>query len=358
MNSASRREITLPSKSRKAGDTGQARPQNIQELARIAGVSAATVSRALAGSGKISPATRDRIRKLADQLGFRPSSMARNLRTGRTGTIGVIVPLGHEKTQHISDPFFMTLLAHVADRLADRGYDLLLSRVVPNDPEWLSRQVDTGRVDGMIIVGQSNQSDVLNSVAQYYEPMVVWGAELPGQNYTSVGSDNRLGGRIAAEHLLSLGCRKLAFFGDPSVPEVEQRLAGFREALREKGGGAVGATLPVHFVPEKAREEISDFLDLAESLDGVFATSDTIGMTAIQALVERGRRVPEDVKVVGFDDLEISRRTSPPLTSIRQDLEAGADALVDLLFRKISGEPVESLQLEPTLAARGSTLTA
>jgi DNA-binding LacI/PurR family transcriptional regulator len=358
MNSVARRETRLPRKSRQAGDTRQARPQNIQELARIAGVSAATVSRALAGSGKISPATRERIRKLADQFGFRPSSMARNLRTGKTGTIGVIVPLGHEKTQHISDPFFMTLLAHVADRLADRGYDLLLSRVVPNDPEWLSRQVDTGRVDGMIIVGQSNQSDVLNSVAQYYEPMVVWGAELPGQSYTSVGSDNRLGGRIAAEHLLSLGCRKLAFFGDPSVPEVEQRLAGFREALREKGGGAVGATLPVHFVPEKAREEISDFLDLAESLDGVFATSDTIGMTAIQALVERGRRVPEDVKVIGFDDLEISRRTSPPLTSIRQDLEAGADALVDLLFRKMSGERVESLQLEPTLAARGSTLTA
>lgn len=343
-------------KAHKSGDAGQTRPPNIQELARIAGVSAATVSRALAGSGKISPATRERIRKLAGQLGFRPSSIARNLRTGKTGTIGVIVPLGHERTQHISDPFFMTLLAHIADRLADRDYDLLLSRVVPNDPEWLSRQVDSGRVDGMIIVGQSNQSDVLNSVARYYEPMVVWGAELPGQAYTSVGSDNRLGGRIATEHLLARGCRKLAFFGDPSVPEVEQRLAGFRDALRESGKGAVGATLPVHFVPEKAREEVSDFLDLAESLDGVFATSDTIGMTAIQALVERGRRVPEDVKVIGFDDLEISRRTSPPLTSIRQDLEAGAEALVDFLFRKIGGEKVASLQLEPTLAARGSTL--
>jgi DNA-binding LacI/PurR family transcriptional regulator len=150
----------------------------------------------------------------------------------------------------------------------------------------------------------------------------------------------------------------LAFFGDPSVPEVEQRLAGFRDALRESQNGAVGATLLVHFGPEKAREEIADFLDLAESLDGVFATSDTIGMTAIQALVERGRRVPEDVKVVGFDNLEISRRTAPPLTSIRQDLEAGADALVDLLFRKIAGEQVESVQLEPTLAARGSTLSA
>jgi DNA-binding LacI/PurR family transcriptional regulator len=346
----------LSSKSPKTGNAEQARPQNIQELARIAGVSAATVSRALAGSGKISPATRERIRKLADQLGFRPSSMARNLRTGRTGTIGVIVPLGHEKTQHISDPFFMTLLAHIADRLTEKGYELLLSRVVPNDPEWLARQVDAGRVDGMIIIGQSNQSDVLNNVARYYEPMVVWGAALPEQCYCSVGSDNRLGGRIATEHLLSLGCRKLAFFGDSSVPEVEQRLAGFRDALRERGGGAVGATLPVHFVPEKAVEEISGFLDLAESLDGIFATSDTIGMTAIQALAERGRGVPDDVKVIGFDDLEISRRTLPPLSSIRQDLEAGAELLVDLLFRKIAGEEVASVMLEPTLVVRGSTL--
>jgi len=351
-----RREVRLARKMPPTAETESGRPQNIQELADIAGVSAATVSRALAGTGKISPSTRERIRKLASELGFRPSSMARNLRTGRTGTIGVIVPLGHEKTQHISDPFFMTLLAQIADRLADRGYDLLLSRVVPHDPEWLSRQVDTGRVDGMIIVGQSNQSDVLNGVARYYEPMVVWGAALPDQLYTSVGSDNRLGGRVATEHLLSLGCRKLAFFGDPSVPEVEQRLAGFRDALRDSGSGAVGATLPVHFVPERAREEISDFLDLAESLDGVFAMSDTIGMTAIQALVERGRRVPEDVKVIGFDDLDLSRRTVPPLSSIRQDLEAGADALVDLLFRKIAGDKVDSAQFQPTLVARGSTL--
>lgn len=346
----------VPGKTQSDDRKNQAKPQNIQDLARIAGVSAATVSRALAGTGKISAKTRERIRELASELGFQPSTMARNLRTGRTGTIGVIFPLGHEKTQHISDPFFMTLLGHIADRLADRGYDLLLSRVVPHDPDWLSRQVGSGRVDGMIIIGQSNQSDVINSVARHYEPMVVWGAELPDQLYCSVGSDNRLGGRMATEHLLAQGCRKLAFFGDPTVPEVEQRLDGFRDALRDMGKGAVGATLPVHFVPEKAIEEISGFLDLAENLDGIFATSDTIGMMAIQALIERGRNVPGEVKVIGFDDLEIARRTLPPLSSIRQDLEAGADALVERLFLKIEGKPAQSVSLRPTLAARGSTL--
>ena len=338
-----------PGKSRK--------PQNIQDLAKIAGVSAATVSRALAGTGNISVGTRDRIRALAEEYDFRPSNMARNLRTGRTGTVGVIVPLGHEKTQHISDPFFMTLLGFIADRIADRGYDLLLSKVVPHDPEWLSRQVDTGRVDGMIIIGQSNQSDVINAVARYYNPMVVWGAALSEQAYSSVGSDNRLGGRIATEHLLSLGCRKLAFFGDPSVPEVEQRLNGFRDALREMNGEAAGATLPVHFAPEKSLEDIAGFLDLTDRLDGIFATSDTIAMTALQALQDRRRAVPEDVKIIGFDDLDLARRTVPSLSSVRQDLEAGADALVDLLFRKIAGETVESVMLQPQLVVRGSTVS-
>lgn len=333
------------------------KPQNIQDMAQIAGVSTATVSRALTGTGNISAATRQRIRALAEEFDFRPSNMARSLRTGRTGTIGVIVPLGHEKTQHISDPFFMTLLAFIADRLADRGYELLLSKIVPHDPEWLSRQVDRGRVDGMIIIGQSNQSDVINSVARYYDPLVVWGAEMPDQIYCSVGSDNRLGGRIATEHLLSLGCRKLAFFGDPSVPEVAQRLAGFRDALRHKGDGAVGTTLPVHFVPEQALEDISGFLDLADKLDGIFATSDTIAMTALQALQDRRRSVPDDVKIIGFDDLDLARRTVPALSSVRQDLEAGASALVDRLFRKMSGEAVESLSLQPQLVVRGSTVS-
>ena len=342
--------ITAP-----AGKGGPQRPQNIHELAKLAGVSAATVSRALAGTGKVSQATRERIRKLAAEHDFQPSTMARNLRTGRTGTIGVIVPLGHEKTQHLSDPFFMTLLGHIADRLADREYDLLLSRVVPSDPSWLRQLVDSGRVDGMIVIGQSNQAEVIDSVAQSYSPLVVWGAQMPGQRYCSVGSDNRLGGRMAAEHLLERGCRRLAFFGDPSVPEVEQRLQGFREALREFGQGAVSANLPVHFVPEKAIEEISGFLDLAESLDGIFAMSDTIGMMAVQALVERGRQVPKNVKVIGFDDLDVARRTLPPLSSIRQDLEAGADALVDLVFRRMRGEETNSVTLKPTLTARAST---
>jgi DNA-binding LacI/PurR family transcriptional regulator len=345
----------LARKSGSALPPSRSKPQNIQELARIAGVSSGTVSRALAGTGNLSAQTRDRIRALADELGFRPSSTARNLRTGRTGAIGVVVPLGHERTQHISDPFFMSLLGHIADNLVERGYDLLLTRVVPKDPAWLDVIVDSGRVDGVIVVGQSDQADVLDKVARRYDPLVVWGAKLENHHYSTVGSDNQLGGRLGTEHLLARGCRKLAFFGDPRVPEVEQRLQGFREAIKAAHPGPVGALVPVHFVPELALPAISEFLGIAEGVDGIFAASDTIAMMTIQALAERGRSVPEDVKVIGFDDLDIARHTLPPLSSVRQDLARGATALVDSLLRRLAGEPAGALTLEPVVVERSST---
>lgn len=345
----------MPRKPETEPSAQRPRPQNIQELASIAGVSTATVSRALAGTGKLSAATRDRIRKLARDLGFQPSNTARNLRTGKSGAIGVVVPLGHERTQHISDPFFMTLLGHIADLLVDRGYDLLLSRVVPNDPAWLNRIADSGRVDGLIVIGQSNQAEVLDAVARDYQPMVVWGAHLDDQHYCTVGTDNVLGGRLATEHLLAQGCRRIAFFGDPAPPEVAQRLQGFRDVLKSAGKEAVGGLLPVHFVPEMAREAISGYLDLAERLDGIFAASDTIALITIQALAERGRSVPGDVKVIGFDDLDITRHTVPTLSSIRQDLLAGAQALVAALFARMAGEACDSVFLQPLLVERGST---
>jgi len=344
----------LPPKTRPGSKTAGARPQNIQELARIAGVSTATVSRALTGAGHLSAATRERIQKLAAELQFKPSTTARNLRIGRTGAIGVVVPLGHERTQHLSDPFFMTLISYVADRLADQGYDALLSRVVPSDGDWLDRIAQSGRVDGIIVIGQSDQARVLDQTAKTYRPMVVWGSQIAGHAYHTVGSDNRLGGRMATEHLIAQGCRKLAFFGDPNAPEVEERLRGFRDAI-EAAEGVAGALLPVHFVPQMALTTISDYLGIADGVDGIFAASDTIAMMTIQALADRGRAVPADVKVVGFDDLDVARHTLPPLTSVRQDLDKGAKALVDTLLALLRDEDAPSVLLTPTLAPRAST---
>ena len=148
----------------------------LAQIAELAGVSVATVSRSLAGNPVIAQATRDRIVALAQEHGFQVNQAARNLRLKRTGAIGVVLPLGHESDQNLSDPFFMSLLGPLADAIANRGHDLLLSRVIPTDDRWLDRIVDAGRVDGVVLIGQSNQIKVIERVARRYRPMIVWGA--------------------------------------------------------------------------------------------------------------------------------------------------------------------------------------
>jgi DNA-binding LacI/PurR family transcriptional regulator len=332
------------------------RVRNITDLAFLAGVSAGTVSRALADSPLIAKKTRERIQALAREHDFRPNIMARNLRIKRAGAIGVLIPLGHETGQHISDPFFITLLGHLADVLTERGHDLLLSRVIPTNPDWLINVVDSGRVDGVILIGQSDQSHVIDKVAERYLPLVAWGAHLEGQVHCSVGTDNRKGGEAAARHLIERGAKRFAFFGDPVAPEIAERLEGTRIALAGAGLGDALRVLPAHLTAENAHPAIAQWLsEVDEVPDGIIAASDVIALSALRALGEQGYSVPDDVRVIGYDDLPLANQTMPPLTTVRQDMVAGAAHLVDLLFRRIGGERTESVVLEPGLIIRGSS---
>lgn len=326
----------------------------LAELARLAGVSISTVSRSLAGNPVIAATTRERIAALAQEHGFKINQSARNLRLKRTGSIGVVLPLGHEQQQHLSDPLFMSLLGPLADALTERGHDLLLSRVIPTNGFWLDAMVDSGRVDGVIVIGQSDQIDAIERVAQRYRPLVVWGAASPGRSQITVGSDNVMGGRIAAAHLLSQGRRRLAFFGASDVPEFAARQAGFNQALADVDDVHPPQMLPVHLTTEQSYAAIAEFLSGNPPPDGIVAASDVIAMSALRALAERGARVPHDVAVVGYDDVSIANHTSPPLTTIRQDVARGADTLVDLLFRRIAGEDLASVSMTPELVLRAS----
>ncbi len=284
--------------------TENARVKNIAELARIAGVSPGTVSRALTDTGLISQKTRERIKALAREHDFRPNIMARNLRIKRAGAIGVVIPLGHETGQHISDPFFMTLLGHLADTLTERGYDLLLSRVIPTSPDWLDNIVDSGRVDGVILIGQSNQAEAIDRVAERYLPMVAWGAQTADQVHCSVGTDNRKGGKLATQHLIERGCKRIAFLGDPTPPEIADRYAGCRDAMADAGLSDGLSMLPAHLTAESAYTSICEWLATMDGPpDGMFAESDVVAMAALRALAEAGYSAPQDVRVVGFDDL-------------------------------------------------------
>lgn len=335
-------------------DQGSGPLKSIADLARLAGVSVSTVSRALTGKGALNKGTRERIQALADRHGFRLNVAAQNLRLGRTGAIAVLMPLGHARGQQLSDPFFLTMLGYLADALTDRGYDLLLSRVLPDRDDWLDTFIRTGRTDGVIVIGQSDQGAVLASAAAKYRPLLVWGEQAPGDGPTTVGTDNVAGGRLAAQHLVDRGRRKLAFFGDVGVPEFDARHAGFLAGLPPELRDDV-VLVPSPVTPEASEEAARDWFAAGNRPDGIFAASDVVAMSLIAAAEQQGLHVPRDLSVIGFDDIPLARLARPPLTTIRQDIEAGAHHLVDLLFRRIGGEDAGSVQIAPELVVRESS---
>ncbi len=328
--------------------------RTITDLARLAGVSAGTVSRALAGNSLVNARTRERIQQLARAHGFQLNQMASNLRRQRTGVVGVAIPLGHDRRQQISDAFFMTLLGHLADELTEHGHDLMLRRVIPDrDEDWLARFTGSGMVDGLIVIGQSDQFARIEAAAAHYLPMVVWGNHQEGQRHCVVGTDNRLGGRLAAERLLAAGATKLAFFGDTAPIEFAARFAGASDVAAQAGVPIIACPTPL--AVDRMPGEIARHLARhASRIDGIFAATDTLAVACLKQLHERGLAVPERMRLVGFDDLPVAGQTTPPLTSIRQDIAAGARGLVDLLLRRLAGENTESLVLPPELVVRAT----
>jgi DNA-binding LacI/PurR family transcriptional regulator len=334
-------------------------PLKMSDIARLAGVSTSTVSRALAESPLIPAATRKQIQKIAADHGYVINQAAQRLRSSRTRTIGVTIPLGHEADQLISDPFFLHLLGHIADEVSARDCDLLLSRIPSPKTGWLSRHVQSQKADGYIVVGQSDQHEELNEAARAFLPLVVWGAHLPEQAYCSVGSDNVGGGRVATDALIQAGRRRIVFLGAAALPEVQMRLRGYETALQRAGIPLDPELIvPAHFTGDTALAAVQDLIARDVKFDGIFAAADLIAMSALRALQTSGMSVPRDVSIAGFDDLEIAEHAHPRLTSVRQDLKRGAATLVEFLFRRMAGEETPSATLPIQLIERDSITTS
>ncbi len=329
------------------------------DIARLAGVSVATVSRALGGSPLISAATRERIEALARSLDYSVNIGARNLRRGQNRTVAVVIPYDRVSRQHISDPFFLSMVGSLADALVERGCDMLLSRVDADNLDSVGDVVKTGVAIGVILIGQWRHHDQLNELAARRLPIVVWGAQLPQQRYCTVGGDNVAGGALATRHLLESGRRRIVFVGDPSLPEVAQRLQGHAESLAAAGiarDPALHADVP--FDANQARAAVMRLCEQGVDFDAVFACSDVLASAAMQALHLSGRQVPADVAVVGYDDIEWASHSSPPLTTLRQPIARAGAELVDVLLRTIDGEIVPPRTLEVELIVRASTRPA
>jgi len=327
------------------------------EVARRAGVSLSTVSRALSGSPLISEETRRLVRAAAEKLDYRVDAAGSSLRTGQTRTIGVVIPLAHAANQSFSDPFFLEILGAVADELSGCGYNMLLSKVTDDPRDWITHLARGRRADGVIVIGQSLHHESLNQIASTELPTVVWGARITGQRYLTIGSDNEAGGHDATAHLLSQGCRRILFLGDPAAPEVAARLEGHLRAMSAAGlERNPQLEVPVRFGNDTAYHAVGALLSAGIEFDGVVACSDVFAMSAMRALAERDRKVPADVAVVGFDDIAFAAFTTPPLTTIRQNCRAGARLLVENLLRLIRHETASSVVIPTELVVRASSL--
>lgn len=328
--------------------------RTLADLARLAGVTPGTVSRALAGKSIVNDATRERIEALAAQHNFQPNQMARRLRTQRTGVIGIALPLGHERRQHVSDPFFLTLFGHLADALTERGYDVMLSRIIPDAEDWLSRVVRSGMVDGVLLIGQSDQFDVIEAVAQDYRPLVVWGSHMPGQRHCAIGVDNFTGGRLIGERLIAQGATRIAFMGEIRTLEITERHRGLCAAATA-AGIAPPIQLDTHMASDVMGAEIAANLDrVSGAIDAIACASDVIARETVRTLAARGLSVPGDIRVTGFDDLPFTEQMVPSLTTVRQDLVTGSAAMIDALFARLDGRDAPSIEMVPELIVRDS----
>ena len=334
-------------------ERGRKRMQ-MADIARLAGVSASTVSRALSGSPLIPEATRNRITELATSLNYRVNVGAANLRKRDVQTVGVVI-LG-DSMQAVSDPFILSILGTVADALDERGMSLLLTRMHEDRRHLMSAMVESGQVAGLIVIGQLTWHEHLNHLQRDGMPMAVWGACLSDATYPVVGGDNEQGGYLATRHLIGQGCRRIAFFGDVSHPEAGLRYAGYVRALREAAIEADPQLLQSFlFGDSRIREVIDGWLDQQLSFDAIFASSDVTAISIMGALRERGISVPDQVRLVGYDDIALAAHMHPSLTTVRQPTEKAGRALVDLLFESIQGQPRRAVLLPAELIERDST---
>jgi len=327
----------------------------LEDLAELANVSISTVSRALNDSPLISPRTKKKIMGLAQTNNYEGRLKEKVHCEEAYKTISLIIPPPQGRDTRLSDPFILDLIGGIGDALKERGCDLLMSHLTLSDYQSAANLISSGRCDGMIILGQSTMHERLNKMAQQNLPFVTWGAQLPGQLYCSVGSDNKRGGRRATNHLIRMGRKRVVFLGDTESPEVSLRLTGYREALEMNSIDYDPQLIcPAHFNPESGVEAMEALAEQGIKFDGIVAASDMIAIGAMRGLINAGLTVPDDVSVMGYDDVFVSAYTSPALSTIRQDVSKAGRLLVSKLLRMLDGETVQSSNLPTDLIIRES----
>ena len=329
--------------------------RTIADIARLAGVSKSTVSRALNDSPLIGEETKARIHSLAREHNFQINAPARRLSMRQSRTIAFVTHAYH-KDFSVADLFGLEIMGGISSGLASREYDLLVIHVDPHDTKWARQYYDTGRVDGFILMTSTRKQSHVKALLDLGAPFIIWGVPPPKQKYCSVTGDNVTGGRLATEHLIGLGRRRIGFIGGPDYElEVQQRRSGYEHALQE-AGRAADPELIEHgdFSNTSGAEALKRLIQKSPDLDAVFVNSDLMAIAAMDAIREGGRRVPEDIAVVGYDDLSIAAHSNPPLTTVRQNIPLAGKLLAQNLIEYLQTGMPTNVSIPVELIVRKS----
>ena len=330
----------------------------LRDVALYAGVSPRTVSNVVNDFALVSDAMRKRVQKAIDELGYEPNLAARNLRQGRSGLLMLAVP-------ELGNPYFSELSDLIIPEARRHGYNVIVEQTDGDEArelQLLERISRSHFVDGVLFTPVALSEDELRGYLGEV-PVVLLGEHLDVGPHDHVGIDNVAAARVAVEHLISLGRTRIAAIGDQVEPTHEMaryRTRGYLDAL-EAAGYALDHDLvaqAVSFHRRSGAEAMSRFLELAEPPDAVFCYNDLLAIGAIHALLERGLRVPQDVAVVGFDDIEEGRYCTPTLTTISPDKGTIAVAAVGRLLERLHGDdaPPGTQQVDFRLVVRQSTM--
>ncbi|MGB0513219.1 MAG: LacI family DNA-binding transcriptional regulator [Wenzhouxiangellaceae bacterium] len=334
------------------------RPNSL-DIAHRAGVSQATVSRALRGSPLVSAATRAKVEQIARELNYKVDKSASNLRTQRSNTLALLLfeEAGDDGSQ--INPFFLSMLASITRACDAVGQDLLVSFQQLSD-DWQADYENTHKADGLILLGYGDFIEYrakLDRLIRHGAHFVRWGSNQSGHPGVSIGCDNVAGGLEMTRHLLSLGRQRIAFIGTQTkqYPEFRDRYAGYCRALKQSGLRIYRDLQADAITTEQSGyDAMCRMIDSGARFDAVFGASDLIAIGAMQALFERGYQVPGQVSVAGFDDIPIAAYARRPLTTIQQNTRRAGAILVESLLHLIHDEPVQGRTIPGKLVVRAS----
>lgn len=329
------------------------------DIAHRAGVSQATVSRALRNSPLVNPETRERVQRIAREMNYRVDRNAAGLRSQQSHTIALLFFEDPTSDDSQINPFFLTMLGHITRFATRKEYDVLVSFQQLSD-DWLNEYVVSNRADGIILLGYGDYGRIADKLQRLREEglhFTIWGATVPELEGHAVGCENVRGGMMATQHLLNLGRRRVVYIGSNSHahPEFKARYEGYIRA-HEEAELSTSPELRVDTdIHENAAFEVTQkLIDDGMEFDAVFCASDLIAFGVIKCLRKNGIRIPDQVSVVGFDDIPAATYFSPSLTTVRQDTRLAAEALLGNLLKMISGEEVTSQQIPISMVVRGS----